>query len=230
MNPDIAAKIVASLDAELARRRQKRDADEEARWLEESDGNHVAFARRYLDRLVGRLGAKSAEEAAEIVLASAGDEADRDQLERVEQFAEWIVEISEKVEILEAHRADVAAGIVRKCGPPEIRIRSMTKLMPDPSRPNADPAAPKVERTGRRRDPALAMPGTPEADGIWKCGQVLTFNPRTWEGMLRASDGSEYPLSHGALAHSGLVTLIPGMKCEFRIVAGEADQLKSAWH
>jgi hypothetical protein len=76
----------------------------------------VFFVRHYLDRFLGRTGAKSAEDAAAIVMASAGDDADRAQLERVEH--EWIVGLAEKVQMLEARRADVEAGIVRKCGPP----------------------------------------------------------------------------------------------------------------
>jgi hypothetical protein len=88
MTPEIAAKIVASLDAELARRREKRDREEERRWREESDDDPVVFARHYLDRLVGRVGAESPEEAAAIVIALAGDDADREKRERVEAFAE----------------------------------------------------------------------------------------------------------------------------------------------
>jgi hypothetical protein len=72
MTPDIAAKIVANLDAEIARRRENRDRDEEQRWREESDDDPVVFGRHYLDRLVGRVGAESPEEAAEIVMELVG--------------------------------------------------------------------------------------------------------------------------------------------------------------
>jgi hypothetical protein len=98
MGAATAQKIVESLDRELARRRAKRDADEEARWRQEADDDPVVFARRYLGRLVGRVGAKSAEDAAAIVMASVGDDADRARLERVEEFAEWIVRFAEKVQ------------------------------------------------------------------------------------------------------------------------------------
>jgi hypothetical protein len=75
MDPAVAAKIVASLDAELARRREKRDREEEQRWREELDDDPVVFARHYLDRLVSRVGAESLEDAAAIVMASVDDDA-----------------------------------------------------------------------------------------------------------------------------------------------------------
>jgi hypothetical protein len=100
-----------------------------------------------------------------------------------------------------------------------------------PAAPKFDPAAPKpAERTGRRGAPALAMPGTPEASASWVHGVVATWNPRTHEGLIRAADGAEYPLSDGVLMRSGLVSLIPQMKGEFKIVAGAVDTVKCAWH
>jgi hypothetical protein len=231
MTPEVAAKIVASLDAELARRRQKRDAEEEQRWRDESDNDPVYYGRRYLDRLLGRVGAESAEEAAEIVMASAGDDADRATLERVEEFVEQIRGIAEMVERLEAHRADVEAGIVRKAGKPMLRVKSMAKLLADVKRP--DPSAPKpAERTGRRRSEAEpAMSGLPiSEDGVWQKGMVLSFNPRTLEGSVRASDGKEYSLAAGCLMKSGLVTLVPGMRAELRLMGGECDWIKAVWH
>jgi hypothetical protein len=176
MAPAVAAKIVASLDAELLRRREKRNREEEQRWPEESDDDPVVFARHYLDRLVGRVGAESPEEVAEIVMASVGDDADRTQLDRVEQFAEWFRATAEMVAKLEARQADVAAGTVRKCGPPKLRVRSMAKVLPDAKQP-LDPAAPKVERAGRRSDSTpLVQPGTPESEAVWlrgKCSGLI---------------------------------------------------------
>jgi hypothetical protein len=95
-----------------------------------------------MDRFLGRLGAKSAEDAAAIVMASAADEPDRAELERVEQLAEQIAGIAEKVQMLQAHRADVDAGIVRKCGPSKIRVRSVAKLLPD-AKPRPDLRLPR---------------------------------------------------------------------------------------
>jgi hypothetical protein len=227
MDPTVAAKTVASLDAELSRHRQRRDADEEARWLEESGGDCVVFARRYLDRLVGRVRAKSAEEAAEIVMASVGDDADRAQVERVEQVGEWIVVLAEKVEMFEQHRADEAAGIVRKCGPPKIRVRSIAKLLPD--LPRLDPAAPQPRRRNEST-PATSCGMPISEDFVWLRGQVQSFNPRDWSGSVRSADGKEFPLSVGVMARNGLTTLIVGMRCEFRIAGREADWIKSAWH
>jgi hypothetical protein len=226
MTPEIATKIVASLDAELERRRRVRDAQEEARWREESGDDPVVFARRYLDRFLGRIGAKSAEEAAEIVMASVGDDADRARLERVEEFAEWIVRFAEKVQLLEARRSDVEAGIERRRFKPAIQVESVTRLLSH-AKPRPDPAAPRpAERTGRRGEAPLVQPA--EAGPVWQKGMVLTFNPRTHEGMLRAADGREIPLEGGALMRSGLVSLIPGQRAEFLVVAGVVNTIKAA--
>jgi hypothetical protein len=231
MDASTAEKVVSALDAELARRRQKRDAEEEQRWRDESDNDPVYYGRRYLDRLLGRIGAESPEEAAVIVMASAGDDADRATLERVEEFVEQIRGIAEMVERLEAHRADVEAGIVRKAGNPMLRVKSMAKLLAD-TKPRPDPAVPKVERSGRRRSEAEpAMSGLPiSEDGVWQKGMVLSFNPRTLEGAVRASDGKEYSLAAGCLMKSGLVTLVPGMRAELRLMGGECDWIKAVWH
>ncbi len=122
MTPEIAAKIVASLDAELARRREKRDREEEQRWREESDDAPVVFARHYLDCLVGRVGVESPEEAAAIVMALAGDDTDREKRERVEAFAEWIVGFGEKVQLLECRAVVEPGSVHRPC--PTIQVKS----------------------------------------------------------------------------------------------------------
>jgi hypothetical protein len=230
MTPEKATELVAALDAYIAQRRKRRDREEEQRWREEIDDDPVVFARRYLDRLVGRVGGKSPEDAAEIVLSSVDDDADREKLERVEELAEWIRATAEMVEKLEARQADVAAGIVRKIGPPKWRVRSVAKLLSD-VKPKLDPAAPRpAERTGRRGEAQLVQPNTPQTEAIWLRGQVLTWNPRTWLGSVRVSDGREIPLAVGVLARSGLTTLVVGMKCECRVIAGECDWIKAAWH
>jgi hypothetical protein len=112
MDAATAQKIVESLDRELARRLEKRGGEEEQGWREESDGDQVVFARHYLDRFLGRIGAKSAEDTAAIVMASVDDDADRAQLERVEHLAEWIVGLAEKVQMLEVRWADVGISEV----------------------------------------------------------------------------------------------------------------------
>jgi hypothetical protein len=146
MDPAVAAKIIAGLDAELARRREKRDREEEQRWREESDDDPVVFARHYLDRLVGRVGAESPEDAAAIVMASVDDDADRERLERVEQLAEWIVRFAQKVQLLEARRSDVEAGIVRRRVKPTMRVKSAARLMAE-VKPRPDHAGAAVVGT-----------------------------------------------------------------------------------
>jgi hypothetical protein len=229
MDDATAQKLVDSLDRELERRRRVREAQEEARWRAESDDDPVFFARHYLDRLVGRIGAKSAEEAAELVLASVDDDADRERLERVEELAEWFRATAEMVEKLEARDADVAAGIVRRRPVPKIRVRSEAKLLLESPRPKLDPAAPRVvERTGRRG--AAPMVQRDEDVPVWKRAQILTWNMRDWTGTVRSVDGLEYKIADGTLARSGLMTLVVGMRCECRIVGAEVDLIRAAWH
>jgi hypothetical protein len=232
MDPAVAQRIVDALDAELLRRRERRDREEEARWREEHPDDPVFFGRHYLDRLVDRIGAKSAAEAADIVLALAGDDAGREEMERVERLAEWIVgmaEIIARMERLRAVEAAEAAGIVQRRFKPKLRVRSVG-LRSASVGPRPDPAAPKpAERTGRRGAP-LVQPGTPDGDRVWLRGMVSHWNPRTWEGAVRAANGTEYRLAVGVLVRSGLTTLIVGQNCEFRVVGTEADWVKAAWH
>jgi hypothetical protein len=56
------------------------------------------------------------------------------------------------------------------------------------------------------------QPGTPDADAVWLKGTVSHWDPRTWEGAVRAADGTEYKLAVGVLARSGLTTLIVGLR------------------
>jgi hypothetical protein len=67
-------------------------------------------------------------------------------------------------------------------------------------------------------------------DGVWQRGQITRWNPRTHEGMVRAQDGREFPVAAGCLMKSGLVTLVPGMRAEIRILGGECDWIRAAWH
>jgi hypothetical protein len=228
MDAAAAQKLVDALDAELARRRQKRDAEEEQRWRDESDNDPVYYGRRYLDRLLGRIGAESPEEAAAIVMASAGDDADRAKLERVEQLAEWIRATADMVTRLEARREDVEACIVRKMGPPKLRVRSMAKLLSD-VKPRPDPAAPQPRRRGESAQ-ARSPEGAGVLDGVWQRGQITRWNPRTHEGKVRCADGREYPVAAGCLMKFGLVTLVPGMRAEIRLLGGECDCIRAAWH
>jgi hypothetical protein len=54
MTPDLAAKIVAPLDAELERRRTKRDSHDETRWRQESDCDGIYVLARIMDRAENR--------------------------------------------------------------------------------------------------------------------------------------------------------------------------------
>jgi cold shock CspA family protein len=121
--------------------------------------------------------------------------------------------------------ANEAAGIVRRpC--PTMRARGANKLAV--SKPKLDPAAPKVERSSQRA--SRSAPAPPESGPVVKLGTVADFSPRDWTGLVKATTGEEYPLAVGALRKSGLTTLTRGQQLEFKVIAGEADELKFvAW-
>jgi cold shock CspA family protein len=226
LTPDQVSDISRTLAEELSRRRAKRDAEEEQRWREESGDDCVYFGRRYLDRLVGRLGAKSPEEAAEIVMASVGDDVDREYRERVERFAEWIVECAEGVTILDALRAADAADGSAHRSRPTMRVKS--KGLASAS-PRPDPAAPRQERSGRRREPV--SPGAPAEHGMPHRGVVLRFDQCAMSGtILEAGTGKEIAIAEGAVRRAGLTNLFPRQRVEFRIEADhngpKADSIK----
>jgi cold shock CspA family protein len=217
LTPDQISDISRTLAEDLSRRQAKRDAEEEQRWREESGDDCVYVARRYLDRIVARVGAKSPEEAAAIVMASVGDNADRERLERVEKFAEQIVEFAKSVAILEALRAaNIADGSAHRPRP-TMRVRSANQVVVPKPRP--DPAAPRQERIGRRSD--VATPAPSEVGDIRR-GVVVSFDQRSMGGViLEAGSGKEIAIAEGAVQRAGLTNLFPQQRVEFRI---EADQ------
>jgi hypothetical protein len=221
LDASAAAKLVSALDAELLRRQAKRDEAQDAAWAEQFAGDELIELMIFVKQLE-RQWDRTKPGAS---LAPLDDAV----IAELEDRAISFYSMAETLEGLEQAREDEAAGIRRR--PKVTHVRSVAKLLPTAPRP--DPAAPKpAERVGRRNGaaPALAMPGTPEADARWVHGVVTTWNPRTHEGMIRAADGSEYRLADGVLMRSGLVSLIPQMKGEFKIVAGEVDTVKAAWH
>jgi hypothetical protein len=127
------------------------------------------------------------------------------------------------VERGERRGGDEAAGIVRRCGPPKIRVRRKG-LKSASVGPRPDPAAPHPRRRGESTAP-LVQPGTTEADVVWLM-IVSHWDPRAREGAVGASDGTEYKLAVVGLARSGLTTLVIGQKCEFRAVGSEADWVR----
>jgi hypothetical protein len=178
MDAATAEKIVSALDAELARRRQKRNALHLAQWLEEEEHDYGAleaaclFVRARLER-----GDVSPDVLSEPV--------DPDEAIRREEFLAahggregLIEEIGELARVLSrrAQALEDAKNGIRPSYSNRVRAKSMAKLLAD-VKPKLDPGAPKVERNGRRGE-ALVQPGTSEAEGRWLRGMVLTFNPR----------------------------------------------------
>jgi hypothetical protein len=231
MDAATAEKIVSALDAELARRRQKRNALHVAQWFEEEEHDYGALE-------VACRSVQARLERGEVSPYVSSESVDPDEALPREEFlavhggvAGLIDEIADVARILKGRDQGLenAKNGIRPSYANRVRVRSMAWLLAD-VKPKLDPAAPRpAERTGRRGE-ALMQPSASESEGAWQRGMVLTFNPRTWEGSIRGGDGKEYPLGGGALARSGLVTLVPGMKCEFKVVGSEADQLKAAWH
>ena len=220
MDASAAQRIVEALDQELARRQTKKDEAEDKQWAEQFAGDELIELMIFVKQLERQWdrtkpGASSDPPLDDAVIAE------------LEDRAISFYSMAETLEGLEQAREDEAAGIRRR--PKVAHVRSVAKLLP--VAPKLDPAAPKpAERTGRRGAGPMVQPGTPEADARWVHGVVTTWNPRTHEGMIRAADGAEYPLSDGVLMRSGLVSLIPQMKGEFKIVAGAVDTVKAAWH
>jgi hypothetical protein len=124
--------------------------------------------------------------------------------------------------------ADAAAGI-KPSFANRVRVRSMAKILAD-VKPRAEPGAPRQERSGRRSETAPVEASGPPIDGVWQIGIVQAFNPRTHSGAVRGRDGKDYPLAAQCLMNSGLVTLIVGMRCQFKVIGGEVDAIKAAWH
>ena len=219
LDPSAAARIVASLDAELAKRQTKRDEAEYERWQQEFQGDELIELMIFVKQLERQW--DRTKPGASLALL------DDAVIAELEDRAISFYSMAETLEGLEQAREDEAAGIRRR--PKVTHVRSVAKLLP--VAPKLDPAAPKVvERTGRKGAAPMVQPGTPEAEGRWLRGQVLSFNLRDWTGMVRSSDGGEYRLADGVLMRSGLTTLIIGQKCEFRVIGSECDWVKAAWH
>jgi hypothetical protein len=68
------------------------------------------------------------------------------------------------VATVEARRADVEGGIVRRRVKPTMRVKSVAKLLPE-TKQRLDPAAPRQERIGRKGECAA----TGSACGGWSC-------------------------------------------------------------
>jgi hypothetical protein len=217
LDPAAVAKILATLDANLAQRQTRRDAAQDAQWAADFDNDEVILFALRLARDFDRR-----KPGASVPL-------DRDAVERLESEIVELMDLAGHIELLERRREDEAAGIVRKCGKPAIRVKSAARLLPEA--PKRNPSAPKPpERSGRRGEglPPLVRP---EEDGpFWQRGMVLSFNQRDWSGVIRGSDGREYPLESGCLMRSGLVSLIPGQRTEFLAIAGMVNQIRAAWH
>jgi hypothetical protein len=219
LDPVALAKIVSSLDAELAKRRTRRDAAEDAQWAEQFACDEIVIFAKRLARDFDRR------------KPGAVQPLDREAVERLEQEIVELMDIATMIHILNCRQEDLANGVVERRPKPKLHVKSLAKLQPEP--PRRDPSAPKPAERSRRRGesaPPMSM-GQPIAeDGVWLRGQILTWNPREHIGSVRAQDGREFVLAAGILMRSGLTTLIVGQKCQFRAVGSEADIVKAAWH
>src|SRR5215467_6932651 len=116
LDPGAIEKIVASLDAEISRRRARRDEAEDARWAAESDGDElILFAKR-----LARDWDRSNKESQTPVLRT------RDEIERAEDEIIQLMEIARIVESFEQRKEDAAAGIPRRAVV-KVHVRSLAK-------------------------------------------------------------------------------------------------------
>jgi hypothetical protein len=170
-----AQRIVEALDQELARRQTKKDEAEDERWQQEFQGDELIELMIFVKQLE-RQWDRTKPGATQVPL-------DEVEFEKLEDTAITLYSMADILDGLEQAAADEAAGIRRR---PKVtmHVKSAAKLLP--AAPKLDPAAPKpAERAGRRGQPGLGLPGTPEADGVWKRGQVLTIRGigRAWFGL-----------------------------------------------
>jgi cold shock CspA family protein len=117
----------------------------------------------------------------------------------------------------EKAKADEAAGIVRRPRP-TMRVRSVNRLIE--SKPMLDPAAPRQERIGRRREPPVSS-GAPPENGMTHHGVVVRFDQRSMLGtILEVGSGAEIEIAPGAVQWAQLTNLFPQQWVQFRIESG----------
>ena len=230
LDADSAARIIAACDAALAARRQRRDAQEEQRWVAEHGDDSVVLLALQLDRLANRLDVPSP-----APILSDDDAVIRSR--QLDEIAEMASELAESLERLCDHEEAEAAGVPRRqpvlIGP---RVRSPHLL-------DRDPAAAKaktVDGNGKSRKlsrtelhlqkqeaelqarQALVVQSQQEsgqrpAEGVWRLGNVQKYDSRSMSGAI--SFGSiEAPFGAAAFRKSGLVSLHPTQKMECLVV------------
>jgi hypothetical protein len=102
MDPTAAARIIESLDLELARRQAKRDAVQDAAWAEEFEGDEVILTAKRLDRAWDR---KQRLPFFELLGDAEGD------VVSAADFAKQLFAIATVVDREEDRREDEAAGV-----------------------------------------------------------------------------------------------------------------------
>ncbi len=97
--------------------------------------------------------------------------------------------------------------------------------------PGGGAQLPRAQRQWRPA-PGGSLPRAGAAHGpVWKVNtaRITTYNPRTMTGRAKATSGEEYELAPSAMRTSGLTTLTPGQKLEFKVIDGMADFIKLDW-
>jgi hypothetical protein len=193
--------MVASLDAELARRRAKRDAEEDARWRAEYPDDPVALLARYLERFANRLHEPSPPGAPKL-----SDDEREVQGRQLEEMAEQISELAERLESRLHYEDARAAGTPPRrpvvIGP---RARAPHLLGKEPNPNGENGKSKKLSRTEQAQAKAEAelqarqalvrqsqhQPAQPgqEPEGVWRLGSVVRYNTRSMTGIVSFGNG-----------------------------------------
>jgi cold shock CspA family protein len=188
-----------ALQAELIRSRKKLDALLQA--LRDGDTDSLYAVCRSIEHVVARL-------------PDIPEPTDPDEPSPLQQIEE-IAAVAHRLLLREKVLADEATGAVHRPSP-TMRVKSNGLASAASTRP--DPAAPRQERIGRRREPVSS--GAPPEDGMTHRGVVLMFDQRSMQGtILEAGSGKEIAIAEGAVSRAGLTNLFPRQRVEFRIEA-----------
>jgi cold shock CspA family protein len=197
--PDPLAQAAQALQAELTRRsRKKLDALLQA--LREGDTDSLYAVCRAIEHVVARL-------------PDIPEPTDPDEPSPLQQIEE-IAAVAHRLLLREKVLADEASGAVHRPRP-TMRVRSAHQVVAP--KPKLDPAAPRQERIGRRREPVSS--GAPPEDGMTRRGVVLSFDQRSMGGVILVAGGKEIAIAEGAASRAGLTNLFPQQRVEFRIEA-----------
>jgi hypothetical protein len=234
MDPVAAARIVESLDRELAKRQSAKDKVQDAAWYADFAGDEVIILAKRLARHWDRHRAKPKTRP----LVPPTPEDVECQNEETLETAKALFSLAEAVERDERHKEIEASGAPRRrpvvLGPqvraaaPAGKERIVVDVM---AKSDGAPAPHRRSRTeaylekqaaeaAARQQMLPPVPARPEQVEFWRRGVVLVFEQRSLLGVVKFAglDGfSEAAVSPGVFMASGLTVLTPGMTVDCRL-------------